>query len=942
MQNSKRAIGILITILMLLITITGTTQAQPSEISSSQTSKFLDVTATDPNLIYINYMASKGIMKGYPDKTFRPAEGITRAEAAVVVVLAAGLKAEPSQQSTFKDVAIGYWAYPYIAAAQKAGYISGFPDKTFRPQEKITRAQGIAMLMKMCTQKDSASLPALQDMDQNHWAAEAMGVALAAQMIGLSPDGTKVYPDAELKRGSLARALGTLLIKDPGLYTKPLTGTLKEIQGQIELTRNGKTSTIQKDTPIYTGDTIKSGSQSSARLIYPDGSALLIDQNTEMTIKESKGREYIKRDGTSNTAVEYLNLDIKKGSLFGAVATKKEATPKAQTRNQRPLLASLNSHGLMAAQGKQPWYNTAEIKKVKVKVDMPWGVAAVRGTFLKVTVNQDGTCRVSCLTGTIDVSGSSGGTITLGGNQSGTIGQGGTGTPTGMSEQDQQQFSRVLGFIVESALDMDQQQEAAISLIVETPDNVPVEQQEQQLESTLEVILDALKDSGIELTQAVIDNLKEQLQQAQQQIPEGLNAPASITDSSSSGDSSSNNGSGQNATRDIIVDIAAIPDVTIPLTGGTPVTTITETAQYTGTVTWIPGDNPFLGGQVYTATITLTPKTGFTFTGAAENYFTVAGATATNPVNTGMVTAVFPATASSACQIIAVNSPAGTSISGNCISGSIGADSMTVDLTVSPNAAWGLYADSICENEIVNHQVPLVVGNNLYYIKVTAQNGTTNCYILEIYRKSNDATVTAVGSHYAVNNLDSTIQADQTVINTNVTVETFLTNLAKHGQASWKVVPEGTLISDQGQFDGSTEKALADTLMFGDQLAVKAEDGTIKIYAITVVLGDPIIGGGNNPGTPSGLKGACSGFTWGRYRYWLYDYMSNPWPPKICMVAFDQSNTEVQRWEINGGRYEIGISIDSANEQFSITTFQYESGSGPIYVPWNQVKIDQP
>ncbi|MBN1630699.1 MAG: hypothetical protein JW990_13110, partial [Thermoleophilia bacterium] len=95
-----------------------------------------------------------------------------------------------------------------------------------------------------------------------------------------------------------------------------------------------------------------------------------------------------------------------------------------------------------------------------------------------------------------------------------------------------------------------------------------------------------------------------------------------------------------------IVNIPAIPGVTPPATGATPVTTITQTAQYTGTVSWSPAHNPFLAGQVYIATITLTAKPGYTFVGVPANFFSVAGATATNPANSGVVTAVFPATAS--------------------------------------------------------------------------------------------------------------------------------------------------------------------------------------------------------------------------------------------------------------------------------------------------------
>ena len=106
-------------------------------------------------------------------------------------------------------------------------------------------------------------------------------------------------------------------------------------------------------------------------------------------------------------------------------------------------------------------------------------------------------------------------------------------------------------------------------------------------------------------------------------------------------------GSGGPAT---VINIAAIPGVTAPVLGAIPVTTITETAQYTGTVSWDGGWawSPRFGGlKAYTATITLTAKSGYTLVGVAENFFTVAGVTSpTNPTDSGVVTALFPQTAS--------------------------------------------------------------------------------------------------------------------------------------------------------------------------------------------------------------------------------------------------------------------------------------------------------
>jgi len=90
----------------------------------------------------------------------------------------------------------------------------------------------------------------------------------------------------------------------------------------------------------------------------------------------------------------------------------------------------------------------------------------------------------------------------------------------------------------------------------------------------------------------------------------------------------------------------AIPGISAPAAGESPVRTI-NTAQYSGTVTWSPNHSFFQPSTQYTATISLSPKTGYTFHGVALNSFTVSGSASqpTNAANSGLVTAVFPATA---------------------------------------------------------------------------------------------------------------------------------------------------------------------------------------------------------------------------------------------------------------------------------------------------------
>jgi len=111
------------------------------------------------------------------------------------------------------------------------------------------------------------------------------------------------------------------------------------------------------------------------------------------------------------------------------------------------------------------------------------------------------------------------------------------------------------------------------------------------------------------------------------------------------------------------INIKEIGGVTAPVAGAKPATEVTPTEQYRGTVTWSPNHEIFAVATTYTATITLTAKTGYTLQGVPANFFTVAGATATNAANSGVVTAVFPATVN-LLSLEMIQIPGGTFIMG--------------------------------------------------------------------------------------------------------------------------------------------------------------------------------------------------------------------------------------------------------------------------------------
>ncbi|OKP93399.1 S-layer homology domain-containing protein [Paenibacillus sp. P32E] len=105
----------------------------------------------------------------------------------------------------------------------------------------------------------------------------------------------------------------------------------------------------------------------------------------------------------------------------------------------------------------------------------------------------------------------------------------------------------------------------------------------------------------------------------------------------------------------VTIQSAAIDRVTVPVTGATPVAAIADTPEYTAAIAWNPSDVTFAGAVSYTATVTITPKAGYTLKGVPANFFTVAGATTTNAADSGVVTAVFPATAAAPITTAAID-----------------------------------------------------------------------------------------------------------------------------------------------------------------------------------------------------------------------------------------------------------------------------------------------
>jgi len=106
----------------------------------------------------VTRLTAFGIISGYPDGTYRPDEPVTREQFAKIVVemLGLGSAAEAAKGATpFSDVEPTRWSAGYINIAVGQGIIKGYPDGTFKPTEKVSYAEAITMLVRALGYKDS-------------------------------------------------------------------------------------------------------------------------------------------------------------------------------------------------------------------------------------------------------------------------------------------------------------------------------------------------------------------------------------------------------------------------------------------------------------------------------------------------------------------------------------------------------------------------------------------------------------------------------------------------------------------------------------------------------------------------------------------------------------------------------------------------------------------
>lgn len=117
-------------------------------LTAESESWYEDVPNNDQYHDAIWYMTASSFASGYPDNTFRPENLVTRAEALKMILASSKTEITDGTGLVFSDVVDSDWFHSYLSTALNLSIISGYEDGTFKPHETVNRVEALKMLLQ--------------------------------------------------------------------------------------------------------------------------------------------------------------------------------------------------------------------------------------------------------------------------------------------------------------------------------------------------------------------------------------------------------------------------------------------------------------------------------------------------------------------------------------------------------------------------------------------------------------------------------------------------------------------------------------------------------------------------------------------------------------------------------------------------------------------------
>lgn len=202
-------------ILLTLGTIAGTAAPMLAPAPAFAQTVFSDVNNNYWAKDFIQDLSERGIIKGFPDGSFRPDALVTRAEFAAMV--RSVKKAKTRDAVRFADVPSNFWASGAIAQAYEMGWMSGYPGNVFRPMQQIPRVQVVVALNNglgyepKCNFQDVLSY--YNDAGEiQSYAVKSVAAATEKQLVVSYPNPKSLKPNQSATRAEVAAFIYQTLV----------------------------------------------------------------------------------------------------------------------------------------------------------------------------------------------------------------------------------------------------------------------------------------------------------------------------------------------------------------------------------------------------------------------------------------------------------------------------------------------------------------------------------------------------------------------------------------------------------------------------------------------------------------------------------------------------------------------------------------------------------
>lgn len=177
----------------------------------------------------IDKLALNDVVVGYPDKKFRPTSPVTRAEFASMLVKGFNMNQNGlEEQEVFSDVPMGEWSNKFIAKAFSEDLLKGYPDKMFKPKSHVSRAEALNVIAKgidkeITSEEAQQILSKYKDGEKvPQWAQIPVAKSLSSGALKDSPHPEMISPFANASRADVSAMLQTIRMNS-GYDKNPLT-----------------------------------------------------------------------------------------------------------------------------------------------------------------------------------------------------------------------------------------------------------------------------------------------------------------------------------------------------------------------------------------------------------------------------------------------------------------------------------------------------------------------------------------------------------------------------------------------------------------------------------------------------------------------------------------------------------------------------------------------